>query len=209
MFWAMGDTGGQAEDDATKDVGFEGLLSVALLEGLAPVGGRELEQAICGPAGHEAEQVAQICERFKLMQAAAGQDRDEDGVHFGTVVAAHEKPVLPADNLAAEVQLADVVVQRQATVVQEATQRHLLVACVADRLGNGRLVEDSFGFQLKRLRTWLHDRQVGRVTIKKRGSAVDVPQLRRQLRLDGDEEATIVLTRLQGRQSVIVVRRLH
>src|SRR5690349_11726847 len=114
MFWAMGDTGGQAEDDATKDVGFEGLLSVALLEGLAPVGGRELEQAICGPAGHEAEQVAQICERFKLMQAAAGQDRDEDGVHFSTVVAAHEKPVLPADNLAAEVQLADVVVQRQA-----------------------------------------------------------------------------------------------
>jgi hypothetical protein len=76
-------------------------------------------------------------------------------------------------------------------------------------LASGYVVEESFGFQLKRLRTWLHDRQVGRVTIKKRGSAVDIPQLRRQLRLDGDEEATIVLTRLQGRQSVIVVRRLH
>ncbi len=76
-------------------------------------------------------------------------------------------------------------------------------------LATGYVVEESFGFQLKRLRTWLHDRKVGRVTIKKRGSAVDIPQLRRQLRLDGDEEATIVLTRLQGRQSVIVVRRLH
>ena len=28
MFWAMGDAARQAEDDATKDVGFEGLLSV-------------------------------------------------------------------------------------------------------------------------------------------------------------------------------------
>jgi hypothetical protein len=65
-------------------------------------------------------------------------------------------------------------------------------------LATGYVVEESFGFQLKRLRTWLHDRKVGRVTIKKRGSAVDIPQLRRQLRLDGDEEATIVLTRLQG-----------
>jgi len=76
-------------------------------------------------------------------------------------------------------------------------------------LATGYVVEDSFGFQLKRLRTWLHDRQVGRLTIKKRGSAVEVTQLRRQLRLSGDHEATIVLTRLQGRQSVIVVRPLH
>jgi hypothetical protein len=31
---------GEAEDDATEDVGVEGLLSLALLEGLAPVHGR-------------------------------------------------------------------------------------------------------------------------------------------------------------------------
>src|SRR3569832_1771823 len=80
------------------------------------------------------------------MQAAAGQKRDEGGVHLGTVVATHEEPVLPADALAAKVQLADVVVQRQATVVQEAAQRHLLVACVADRLRDGRLLEDPLGF---------------------------------------------------------------
>jgi hypothetical protein len=67
-------------------------------------------------------------------------------------------------------------------------------------------VEDVFGFQLKSLRTWLRDRSVGRLTIKKRGTAVEPEQLRRQLRLGGDNEATIVLTRIAGRQSVVAVR---
>jgi hypothetical protein len=67
-------------------------------------------------------------------------------------------------------------------------------------------VEDVFAFQLKTLRTWLRDRGVGRLTIKKRGTAVEPDQLRRQLRLSGDNEATIVLTRVNGRQSVLAVR---
>jgi bifunctional DNA-binding transcriptional regulator/antitoxin component of YhaV-PrlF toxin-antitoxin module len=46
---------------------------------------------------------------------------------------------------------------------------------------------------------------VGRLTIKKRGTAVVPEQLRRQLDLRGTQEATIVLTRLAGHQSVIVV----
>jgi len=70
-------------------------------------------------------------------------------------------------------------------------------------------VEDSFGFQLKTLRTWLRDRNVGRITIKKRGTAVEPEQLRQQLRLSGDAEATIVLTRIAGRQSVLSVRPLR
>jgi len=76
-------------------------------------------------------------------------------------------------------------------------------------LATAYAVEDSFGFQLKRLRTWAHDRGIGRLTIKKRGTAVEPEQLRRQLRLTGTAEATIVLTRLAGRQSVIVVRPIH
>ena len=76
-------------------------------------------------------------------------------------------------------------------------------------LATAYAVEDSFGFQLKRLRTWLHDRDVGRLTIKKRGTAVEPEQLRRQLRLTGTTEATIVLTRVAGRQSVIAVRPLR
>ena len=75
-------------------------------------------------------------------------------------------------------------------------------------LATGYAVEDVFGFQLKALRTWLRDRKIGRLTIKKRGTAVEPDQLRRQLHLDGDNEATIVLTRVAGRQSVLAVRPL-
>jgi hypothetical protein len=46
---------------------------------------------------------------------------------------------------------------------------------------------------------------VGSVTIKKRGTAVEPEQLRRQLRLSGSAEATLVLTRVAGRQMVLVV----
>lgn len=79
---------------------------------------------------------------------------------------------------------------------------------VRSPLATAYAVEEIFGFQLKRLRTWLRDRGVGRLTIKKRGTAVDPQQLRHQLRLQGDAEATIVLTRIAGRQSVIAVHRL-
>jgi hypothetical protein len=76
-------------------------------------------------------------------------------------------------------------------------------------LATGYAVEDVFGFQLKTLRTWLRDRGIGKLTIKKRGTAVEPDQLRRQLRLEGSGEATIVLTRIAGRQSVLVVRPLR
>jgi hypothetical protein len=74
------------------------------------------------------------------------------------------------------------------------------------RLATAYAVDEVFGFQLKSLRTWLRDHKVGRLTIKKRGTAVEPEQLRKQLRLSGDNEATIVLTRVDGRQSVLVVR---
>jgi hypothetical protein len=67
-------------------------------------------------------------------------------------------------------------------------------------------VEETFPFQLKALRTWLRDREVGRLTIKKRGTAVEPDQLRRQLRLSGDNEATIVLTRVAGQGTCLLVR---
>ncbi|MPV37833.1 class I SAM-dependent methyltransferase [Georgenia subflava] len=66
-------------------------------------------------------------------------------------------------------------------------------------------VLDHFVFSLKRLRAYLRERDVGPVTIKKRGTAVEPEQLRRQLALKGSASATIVLTRIAGRQSVLVV----
>jgi SAM-dependent methyltransferase len=65
-------------------------------------------------------------------------------------------------------------------------------------------VEEVLPFSLKRLRTALRARRVGRVEIKKRGSALDVEQLRRDLRLSGDQEATVVLTRVAGKPTVLI-----
>lgn len=70
-------------------------------------------------------------------------------------------------------------------------------------------VLDVMPFGLKRLRTHLRDRDVGRLTIKKRGTAVEPAQLRNQLRLTGSQEATVVLTRVAGQQSVLVVRPIE
>ena len=74
--------------------------------------------------------------------------------------------------------------------------------------GTAYEVTDVLPFGLKRLRTYLRDRGVGRLTVKKRGTAVQPETLRKQLRLHGDSEATIVLTRIAGQQSVLVVEPL-
>lgn len=66
-------------------------------------------------------------------------------------------------------------------------------------------VTDVLPFGLKRLRSLLRSRGIGTLTVKKRGSAVAPEALRRQLRLSGDGEATIVLTRVAGEQSVLIV----
>ena len=80
---------------------------------------------------------------------------------------------------------------------------------VRTALATAYAVEDVMPFGLKPLRAALRDRGVGRLTIKKRGTAVEPEVLRRQLRLEGDAEATIVLTRVAGRQSVLFVRPLR
>ena len=93
----MRGTSHQAEDDATEDVRVEGLLSLAFLEGLAPVGGGELEDAVAGPARKQAEQVTDVRQGLDPVQAAAGQERDEGGVDLASVVAANEEPIFSAD----------------------------------------------------------------------------------------------------------------
>jgi len=69
-------------------------------------------------------------------------------------------------------------------------------------------VLDDLPFGLKRLRTYLRERGVGRLTIKKRGTAVVPETLRRQLDLRGGAEGTVVLTRVAGQQRVLVVEPL-
>jgi hypothetical protein len=69
-------------------------------------------------------------------------------------------------------------------------------------------IEDWFPFQLKRLRTYLRQHQIGRVTVKKRGSPLEPDFLIHQLRLQGDQERVVVLTRLQGRPVVLICIRV-
>ncbi|WP_179950878.1 class I SAM-dependent methyltransferase [Xylanimonas oleitrophica] len=75
-------------------------------------------------------------------------------------------------------------------------------------LATGYRVLDVMPFNLKRLKAYLRERRVGRLTIKKRGTAVTPEQLRAQLALKGDAEATLVLTRVAGAQHVLVVEPL-
>ena len=67
-------------------------------------------------------------------------------------------------------------------------------------------VTESMPLNVKALRAWLRDRDVGRVTIKKRGVVLDADALRRQLRLSGAVDMTLVLTRIAGHQVCLVVR---
>lgn len=63
-------------------------------------------------------------------------------------------------------------------------------------------------FKEKALRAALRERGVGRLTIKKRGVDVVPEELRRRLALRGDGEATVVLTRVAGRGTALLVRPL-
>jgi THUMP domain-like len=67
-------------------------------------------------------------------------------------------------------------------------------------------VTESMPLNVKALRAWLRDRDVGRVTIKKRGVVLNADELRRQLRLSGSVEMTLVLTRVKNQQVCLVVR---
>jgi len=72
------------------------------------------------------------------------------------------------------------------------------------RYARGYQVLDAMPFSLKRLRAELRARDVGRVTIKKRGSAIEPQQLRRDLQLRGHAELTVILTRVAGAPTVVL-----
>jgi hypothetical protein len=67
-------------------------------------------------------------------------------------------------------------------------------------------IDDMMPFQLKRLRQYCRDRNIGRVTIKTRGSPLDPDALRTRLRLRGDRECTIFLTQVMGKPTVLIGR---
>jgi SAM-dependent methyltransferase len=76
---------------------------------------------------------------------------------------------------------------------------------LATPFGRCYAVLDSLPFSVKRLRAALRERGVGRLTVKKRGSAVEPERLRRELRLAGPTEATVVLTRVADAPTALLV----
>jgi len=70
-------------------------------------------------------------------------------------------------------------------------------------------VLDHLPYSVKRLSSYLAARGIGRLEIKKRGVDVVPDRLRAQLGLRGDSGATVVLTRLEGRHSAVIVRRMR
>ena len=67
-------------------------------------------------------------------------------------------------------------------------------------------VLEELPYKEKALRAALRERNVGRLTIKKRGVDVVPEELRKRLALSGDEEATLVLTRVAGKGTALLVR---
>jgi hypothetical protein len=69
-------------------------------------------------------------------------------------------------------------------------------------------VLETMPYDVKRLKAWLKQRDIGRLEVKKRGVPLDPAHVRRDLRNDGHESATIFLARVSGQVTAIVARRI-
>ena len=159
-------------------------------------------------------------------------------VWFGALASPHVRrraTVLPSDETLTDAGLTPPVVGAVGAYLLEpdsAVIRAGLVGHVAEQVG-GRLIDatiayvtcdrsppasalwttyaitDALPFNLKRLRALHHERRIGAVEIKKRGSPIEPETLRRQLRLDKDARntATFVVTRVAGEPTVLFVER--
>lgn len=70
----------------------------------------------------------------------------------------------------------------------------------------GYRVLETLPYREKQLKAALRQRSIGRLTIKKRGVDVVPEQLRKRLALAGDNEATLVMTRIDGAGTAILVQ---
>ncbi|AEN11871.1 MULTISPECIES: methyltransferase domain-containing protein [unclassified Streptomyces] len=68
----------------------------------------------------------------------------------------------------------------------------------------GYEITDQLPFNMKKLKALLRERRVGVLTVKKRGSAVEPEELRRKMKLQGPNAATVFLTRVAGAPTMLV-----
>ncbi len=89
----------------------------------------------------------------------------------------------------------------------DATIAYIAAASLAPTpFGRWYEVLETLPFGLKPLRERLRTHDAGPLVVKKRGTAVQPDTLRRQLKLTGSREVTVVLTRSAGRQIAMIVR---
>ncbi|MEU0677716.1 SAM-dependent methyltransferase [Streptomyces sp. NPDC006172] len=67
-------------------------------------------------------------------------------------------------------------------------------------------ITDRLPFNVKKLKALLREREVGILTVKKRGSAVEPEELRKKVRPQGPNAATVFLTRVAGAPTMLVGR---
>ncbi|MGQ4346829.1 MULTISPECIES: class I SAM-dependent methyltransferase [unclassified Streptomyces] len=65
-------------------------------------------------------------------------------------------------------------------------------------------ITDRLPFNVKKLKALLREREVGVLTVKKRGSAVEPEELRRKVKPQGPRSATVFLTRVAGAPTMLV-----
>ncbi|MEU0275684.1 methyltransferase domain-containing protein [Streptomyces sp. NPDC006307] len=160
-----------------------------------------------------------------------GGDVKEAVLWFGTRPGAVTATLLPGPHTLTGRGLPNPPVREVGRFLYEpdgAVIRAHLVAEVAEELGGGLLDEtiayitadelrptpyatayeitDRLPFNVKKLKSLLREREVGNLTVKKRGSAVEPEELRRKLKPKGPNAATVFLTRVAGAPTMLIGR---
>ncbi|AKZ57599.1 hypothetical protein SAM23877_4554 [Streptomyces ambofaciens ATCC 23877] len=65
-------------------------------------------------------------------------------------------------------------------------------------------ITDLMPFNVKKLKALLRERRVGTLTVKKRGSAVEPEELRRKVKPQGPNAATVFMTRVAGAPTMLI-----
>ncbi|MEU9998287.1 SAM-dependent methyltransferase [Streptomyces sp. NPDC050848] len=160
-----------------------------------------------------------------------GGDVKEAVLWFGTSPGARRATLLPSGASLTGRGLPDPDVRPVGRFLYEpdgAVIRAHLVAEVAEELSGGLIDEtiayvtadaltptpfatayeitDELPFNLKKLKALLREREVGTLTVKKRGSAVEPEEIRRRVKPKGPNAATVFLTRVAGAPTMLIGR---
>ncbi|WP_335934632.1 class I SAM-dependent methyltransferase [Streptomyces sp. PTD5-9] len=100
--------------------------------------------------------------------------------------------------------VADVVARCDGRLIDETIAYVTSDRPYASPYTSGYEITDQLPFNLKRLRALLREREVGVLTVKKRGSAVEPEELRRRMKLRGPNAATVFLTRVAGAPTMLI-----